>query len=173
MGCEIMDIFVGRRVLLDPFVCPHIAHAVEMGSVFNGNGRRTNVPDEDAVLEDLYFLCGGNGSVDLSAGHQHSRGDDSFYDGMFSHNQSAGGVNFAFKPSVDPDSPIKVNHSLEVDTFPKEGEIFVVDPFLGLPLSHRPHYRHPFLSLHRVKEVLMMSRSDRKGHPSMRVIILR
>jgi len=50
MKSEVVDILGRLGMLLDPAMGAHIAHAMEMRSIFNGNGWGANVPNEDPLL---------------------------------------------------------------------------------------------------------------------------
>ena len=126
MESEIVDILGRLGMLLDPAMGAHIAHAMEMRSVFNGNGRSSDIPDEDALFEDLDSFCGSDGPVNLSTGEQRAGGNDSFDHGKLPHNQCAGGMYFTFQFPVDADGAVEIHDAFELNPFPKKGEIVVV-----------------------------------------------
>lgn len=70
MSGKILSILRRRRLLLDPFMGPHITHSVKMGPVFYRNARGSNIADQDAMFLNLDFGRGGYRSVDLATGHQ-------------------------------------------------------------------------------------------------------
>ena len=121
-----MDILGRLGMLLDPAMGAHIAHAMEMRSVLNGNGRSSDIPDENALFEDLDSFCGSDGPVNLSAGEQCTGGNDSLDHGKLTHDQCARGMYFTFQFSVDADGAIEVHDAFEFNPSPKEREIVIV-----------------------------------------------
>lgn len=81
-----MDIFRNLGRVLDPTMGAHIAHAMEVSSVFNRNGRGSDVPDENPLLKDLDSLRGRDGPINLSACDQSAGGYDAFDHGVLAYN---------------------------------------------------------------------------------------
>ena len=121
-----MDILGRLRMFLDPAMGAHIAHAMEMRAVLNGNGWSSDIPNKDSLFEDLDSLCGSNGPVNLSAGEQRAGGNDSLDHGKLPDDQCAGGMYFTFQFSVDPYGAVEIHDAFELNPFPKKSEIVVV-----------------------------------------------
>ncbi len=121
-----MDILGRLGMLLDPAMGAHIAHTMKMRSVLNGNGWSSDVPNKDALLEDLDSFCGSNGPVNLSACEQCPGGDNSLDHGKLPHDQCAGGVDFTFQFSVDANGAVEIHDAFELNPFSKKGEIVFV-----------------------------------------------
>ena len=102
---------------LRPRLHTHVAHAVEMRPFLNRNQRRSNIPDQDARLQNMNFFHGCNRAVDLSTVHQDARRHNALDHGMLAHDQRAGGMNFSFHSAIDPDRSVKIDHTLKVDIF--------------------------------------------------------
>ena len=126
MESQVVDILGRLGMLLDPAMGPHIAHTMKMRSVLNGNGRSSDIPNEDALFEDLDSFCGSNGAVYFSTGEQRACGNDPLDHGKLPHDQCAGGVDFTFQFSVDSNSAVEIHDAFEFNPFSKKGEIVVV-----------------------------------------------
>lgn len=126
MQREVMDTLGRLGMLLDPAMGAHIAHAMEMRSVFNGNGRSSDIPNEYSLFEDLDSFCGSDGAVNLSTGEQRAGGNDPLDHGELPHDQCAGGMYFAFQFPVDADGAVEIHNAFELNPFSKKGEIVVV-----------------------------------------------
>jgi hypothetical protein len=146
MRVQVIDVLIGRGLLLlDPFMSAHVAHAMEMGAVFDRNGGSANIADEYAGLQDLNFFSGCDGSVDLPAGDYGSCGHDSFDHGMFAHDQGAGGTDFSLNLPIYADGRVKSKDALEVDALPEEGKVLAVAGLIVL-FTESPHQRRTLLS---------------------------
>jgi len=113
-----MDVFGILRMFFDPAMGSHIAHAVEMCSVLNGDGRSSDISNQHALFQNLDFFRGGNSSVDFSAGQQSSCRNNTFDDRKFPDNQGAGRMNLAFELSVYADGSVEIDDSFEFNPFP-------------------------------------------------------
>jgi hypothetical protein len=88
-----------------------------MGSVFYRNGGSANVPNKHALFEDLDFFSSLDGSIYLPAGQDGSRRNESCDHRMFSHDESACGMDFAFNPPIESDGPLNNDDSLNSTPF--------------------------------------------------------
>ena len=132
MAGEVMGLLGVRRLFVNPFMGPHIAHTVEVAPIFYGNTRCSNIADQHAMLQYLYFCGGGDCSVDLPAGHQRSSGDNAFDYRLFSDDQSAGGMDFPLDAAIDTYRSIKVDDPFKIHPFSEEREIFTITVVLSL-----------------------------------------
>ena len=119
-GYEAMEMALGS----DHCCSTHVAHAVEMRSLFDRNRRGTDVADEDTRFKDLNLFDGGDGAIDFSAVHEHAGGDDTLDDGMLSDDERTGGMDFAFDATVNTHRPVKIHDPLEIHVLRQEGKIF-------------------------------------------------
>jgi len=105
-------------MLIHPFVSTHVAHAVEVSAVFDGNAWGSDIADENPRLLDLNLGSGRHRAVDLAAGHQDRGGYNPLDDRLFPDDQGSCGVDFTFDAAIDTDRSIKVDDPFEIDTFP-------------------------------------------------------
>ena len=110
----------------------HVTHAMEVSAVLDRNTRCANIADENAGLKDLNFVGGGDGAVDLSAGHQGAGRQNAFDNRLLSDNEGPGGMNFSFNAPIDADRPIKVENAPEIGSFCKERKIITVVRVLSM-----------------------------------------
>lgn len=126
MDSDVVDILGRLGRLLDPAMGPHIAHAMKMRSILNGDGRSADIPNKHALFEDVDAFCGSDCPVDLATGEQCPGGDDALDHGKLPHDQCAGGMYFTFQLSVDAYGAVEIHNAFELNPFPKKGEIIVV-----------------------------------------------
>jgi hypothetical protein len=126
MESEVVDVPGSLGMLFDPTMGAHIAHAMKMRSVLNGNGGGSDISDQDALFQDLDSFRGRDGAVDFAAGEQRASGNDSLHDSKFADDQGSGRMYFAFKLPVYTDGTIEIDDSFELNAFPEKGEIVVV-----------------------------------------------
>ena len=96
MDGKVVDVFRVLRMVFNPAMGSHVAHAVEMRPVLDCDCGGSNVADEDALFQDLNSFRCGDGAVYFPAGKECARRDDSFYDGMLPYNQGSGRVYLPF-----------------------------------------------------------------------------
>lgn len=126
MESEVVDVLSPLGVLFDPTMGAHIAHAMKMRSVLNGNGGRSDISDQDALFQDLDSFRSRDGPVDFAAREQSACRNDSFHDSKFADDQGSGRMYFTFELSVYTDGTIEIDDSFELNAFPEKGEIVVV-----------------------------------------------
>lgn len=142
---EVVHVVVRLVSVIHP-MGPHVTHAMEMGSILDGNGGGSDVSDQDALFEDLDPFGSGHGSVDLAAGHQDAGGNDAFDDGELPHDDHTGSVNLTLETSVHSNSAIEVYNSFKLDPSCEKREV-VLCRFRGsFSIAEGPHlYCQAFL----------------------------
>lgn len=126
MWREVVNSFPLSGVFIDPLMGSHVAHSVKMGSVFDGDGRRADVPNQHALFEDLDFFRCCDRAVDFSTSHECSSGNDPFDDRKFADYECAGRVNFPFEFAIDADCSVEIDDPFKLDPFAEEGKVVVI-----------------------------------------------
>jgi len=126
MESEVVDVFGSLGMLFDPTMGSHIAHAMKMCPVLNGNGGCSDISDQYPLFQNLDSFCGRDRAVDFPAGQQCASRNDSLHDSKLADDQGSGCMYLAFELSVYADGAIEIDDSFEFNAFPEKGEIVVV-----------------------------------------------
>jgi hypothetical protein len=115
---EVVDVLGSLGMLFDPTMGTHVAHAMKMCSVLNGNGGCSDISYQDALFQDLDSFRGRDGAVDFATGEQCASGNDSLHDSKLADDQCSGRMYLAFELPIYPDGTIEIDDSFELNAFP-------------------------------------------------------
>lgn len=80
-----MDVFGLRGMVFDPSMGSHVAHAMKMSSIFDGNGWGSDIPDEDSLFKNLDSFRGGDRAVYFPAREQCAGRNYPLHDGKLAY----------------------------------------------------------------------------------------